>query len=211
MPADMSGIPRELAEHRLNIHPRTYLSGSKSGPEQRKQHDSNLRHSSNTACRGWNTKAVLFPIWLSYRRMVTIKYAWPEKAKRKLPSTPSREPSVYEKMPFELKNRRATYQKAVGQLFTKMDLCPKQRKISSVKIERSSSEAIQGCPLSEEMGTCKKKPIYFVNRALQGSKINYPNLEKVTYALRFNFRTSNNEGEYEALVTGLELAIKMEA
>ncbi|GJW22496.1 reverse transcriptase domain-containing protein [Tanacetum coccineum] len=38
-----------------------------------------------------------------------------------------------------------------------------------------------------------------------------PGSQEITYGLRFNFRTSNNEAEYEALVTGLELAIQMEA
>ena len=38
-----------------------------------------------------------------------------------------------------------------------------------------------------------------------------PHGQEITYALRFNFRTSNNEAEYEALVAGLELAIQMEA
>ncbi|GKB78110.1 reverse transcriptase domain-containing protein [Tanacetum coccineum] len=38
-----------------------------------------------------------------------------------------------------------------------------------------------------------------------------PDGREVTYALRFNFRTSNSEAEYEALVAGLELAIQMEA
>ncbi|GJU62976.1 reverse transcriptase domain-containing protein [Tanacetum coccineum] len=38
-----------------------------------------------------------------------------------------------------------------------------------------------------------------------------PGCQKITYALCFNFRTSNNEAEYEALVAGLELAIQMEA
>ncbi|GJX95395.1 reverse transcriptase domain-containing protein [Tanacetum coccineum] len=80
-----------------------------------------------------------------------------------------------------------------------------------------------------------QKPIYFVSRALQGLEINYHNLEKtswqnllwlmacrlktssarlereISYALRFNFRASNNEAEYEALVAGLELATQMEA
>ncbi|GJW50720.1 reverse transcriptase domain-containing protein [Tanacetum coccineum] len=38
-----------------------------------------------------------------------------------------------------------------------------------------------------------------------------PNGKEITYALRFDFRASNNEAEYEALVAGLELAIQMEA
>nr|XP_043633076.1 uncharacterized protein K02A2.6-like [Erigeron canadensis] len=34
--------------------------------------------------------------------------------------------------------------------------------------------------------------------------------QEITYALRFNFRTSNNEAGYEALIAGLQLAIQME-
>ncbi|GKF99267.1 reverse transcriptase domain-containing protein, partial [Tanacetum coccineum] len=37
-----------------------------------------------------------------------------------------------------------------------------------------------------------------------------PDGEEITYALRFEFPASNNEAEYEALIAGLELAIKME-
>ena len=35
--------------------------------------------------------------------------------------------------------------------------------------------------------------------------------EEVTYALRFDFHTSNNEVEYEALLAGLRLAKQMGA
>ncbi|GKD34857.1 reverse transcriptase domain-containing protein [Tanacetum coccineum] len=38
-----------------------------------------------------------------------------------------------------------------------------------------------------------------------------PDGQEITYAFWFNFRTSNNEAEYESLVAGLELAIQMEA
>lgn len=37
-----------------------------------------------------------------------------------------------------------------------------------------------------------------------------PNGQEVTYALRFNFSTSNNEAEYEALIAGLELSIRLD-
>ncbi|GJZ15174.1 reverse transcriptase domain-containing protein, partial [Tanacetum coccineum] len=36
------------------------------------------------------------------------------------------------------------------------------------------------------------------------------NVQEVTYALRFNFKTSNDEAGYEALINGLELAVHME-
>lgn len=38
-----------------------------------------------------------------------------------------------------------------------------------------------------------------------------PDGVKIEYALRFNFRTSNNEAEYEALLAGLRLAKSMNA
>ncbi|GKE24210.1 reverse transcriptase domain-containing protein [Tanacetum coccineum] len=51
--------------------------------------------------------------------------------------------------------------------------------------------------------------------SLEGSDVGIilidPNGQEVIYALRFNFKTSNDEVEYEALVAGLELAIQMEA
>ncbi|GJV75117.1 reverse transcriptase domain-containing protein [Tanacetum coccineum] len=37
-----------------------------------------------------------------------------------------------------------------------------------------------------------------------------PRRNEVTYALRFDFPTSNNEAEYEALIAGLELATRLE-
>lgn len=36
-------------------------------------------------------------------------------------------------------------------------------------------------------------------------------MEEITYALRFDFHTSNNEAEYEALIASLRLARQMGA
>lgn len=36
-----------------------------------------------------------------------------------------------------------------------------------------------------------------------------PEGSEITYALRFDWRATNNEAEYEALITGLKLAKKM--
>lgn len=38
-----------------------------------------------------------------------------------------------------------------------------------------------------------------------------PTDEEITYALRFDFYTSNNEAKYEALLVGLRLAVKIGA
>ncbi|CAL8169327.1 unnamed protein product [Prunus armeniaca] len=44
-----------------------------------------------------------------------------------------------------------------------------------------------------------------------GLVLTTPDGSKIEYALRFNFRTSNNEAEYEALLAGLRLAKSMSA
>ncbi|GJY52369.1 reverse transcriptase domain-containing protein [Tanacetum coccineum] len=49
---------------------------------------------------------------------VTIKYAWPEKTKRKLPSFHTQQGTLcYEKMSFRLKNAEATYQRLMDNMF----------------------------------------------------------------------------------------------
>ena len=42
-----------------------------------------------------------------------------------------------------------------------------------------------------------------------GVVLTNPDREKLRYALRFEFKASNNEAEYEALIVGLELANKL--
>ncbi|XP_071900958.1 uncharacterized protein [Coffea arabica] len=42
-----------------------------------------------------------------------------------------------------------------------------------------------------------------------GLLLTWPTGEELTYALRFDFPTSNNEAEYETLLTGLRIALQM--
>nr|GEW18862.1 reverse transcriptase domain-containing protein [Tanacetum cinerariifolium] len=83
-----------------------------------------------------------------------------------------------------------------------------------------SHETISSVLMAERENV--QKPIYFVNKTLQGPKINYsegsgagliltnPDRDEITYALRFEFPASNNKAKNKALIAGLELAIKME-
>ncbi|KAI3807942.1 hypothetical protein L1987_23880 [Smallanthus sonchifolius] len=62
-------------------------------------------------------------------------------------------------------------------------------------------------------------PVYYVSRVLTGPKTRYSTLEKLvlvlgnefTYAIRLEFKSTNNEAEYEALLAGLRIAKKMGA
>ncbi|KAI3807946.1 hypothetical protein L1987_23884 [Smallanthus sonchifolius] len=62
-------------------------------------------------------------------------------------------------------------------------------------------------------------PVYYVSRVLTGPETRYSTLEKLvlalgnefTYAIRLEFKSTNNEAEYEDLLAGLRIAKKMGA
>ncbi|GKB85301.1 reverse transcriptase domain-containing protein [Tanacetum coccineum] len=75
--------------------------------------------------------------------------------------------------------------------------------------------------ISDVLLTEKEKrhvPIYFISRVLQGTELNYPELERLMLSLiydarrlgRYEFETTNNEAKYEALLAGLRIAEEME-
>ncbi|GJX57499.1 reverse transcriptase domain-containing protein [Tanacetum coccineum] len=89
----------------------------------------------------------------------------------------------------------------------------------------AAREAISALLMTER--EAKQMPVYFVSRAPQGPEINYTPLEKLvlalvhswpdtysegtnyTYTLRFRFDATNNEAEYEALLSALRIAKQM--
>ncbi|GJU92860.1 reverse transcriptase domain-containing protein [Tanacetum coccineum] len=104
----------------------------------------------------------------------------------------------YEQMLFGLKNARASYQRLMDNVFASQ----LSRNITCTralfgKVGRKVISILQDAESIEGSGA--------------GLILTDPDGRVVTYAVRFNFRTSNSEAEYEALVAGLELAIQMEA
>ncbi|GJU96073.1 reverse transcriptase domain-containing protein [Tanacetum coccineum] len=96
----------------------------------------------------------------------------------------------YEKMPFGLRNSRATYQRLVDKAFS-------NQIGRNIKIYVDDMTLyIDGASSSEGSGA--------------GLILIDPDRKEITYALRFKFPESNNEAEYEALIAGLELAVKIE-
>ncbi|GKB70016.1 rve domain-containing protein [Tanacetum coccineum] len=85
---------------------------------------------------------------------------------------------------------------------------------SSIKMRPKISEEATTSPTQIP----DKTPLWtlFIDRASSsegsgaGLILTNSDREEITYALRFEFPASNNEAEYEALIAGLELAIKME-
>ncbi|CAH1419865.1 unnamed protein product [Lactuca virosa] len=78
----------------------------------------------------------------------------------------------------------------------------------------TSQEAISVVLVAEREK--KQVPVYFVIKSLDydgsgaGVVLESPIGERFTYALRFNFKCSNNEAEYEALLVGLQLAMSID-
>lgn len=88
--------------------------------------------------------------------------------------------------------------------------------------EESTSEPDDAAELTSrsnlgEVTQQEKKWVLYVDGASNeegsgaGVLLISPEGEEMAYALRFNFKATNNEAEYEALITGLKLAQSMQA
>ncbi|GJT86396.1 reverse transcriptase domain-containing protein [Tanacetum coccineum] len=102
----------------------------------------------------------------------------------------------YTKMPFGLRNADATYQRLVdktfhGQIGRNLEMkehiaklpmltAPKEQEELIVYLA-ASKEAISDVLMTER--EARQMPIYFVSRALRGTKVNYTSMEKLVLAL----------------------------
>nr|GEV64074.1 reverse transcriptase domain-containing protein [Tanacetum cinerariifolium] len=173
-PTDMTGVPRHIAEHRLNVREGCLpIRQKKRGqaPERNKAISEELENrvdfkDLNKACPkdgyplpkiDWKVESLCgypYKCFLdAYKGYHQIKMA--EEDEEKTAFITSQGIFCYSKMSFGLKNDRATYQPA--------------------------KEAISAVLITERDG--KQVPIYFVSRALQGPEINYTLMEKLILAL----------------------------
>nr|GEY71333.1 reverse transcriptase domain-containing protein [Tanacetum cinerariifolium] len=238
-PSDMTGVPRSVAEHRLNVRegcPPVRQKKRGQAPERTKD------------CYplpeiDWKVKSLCgypFKCFLdAYKGYHQIQMAAADEEKPAFHT--GQGVYCYTKMPFGLKNAGATYQRLMDKAFENQmgrnievyvdDFVVKShteeemvRDIeetprTSIKgqiladfLNEIPSNASQGMPVAE---TQEEPWMLFtdgsscVDGSGAGLILTNPDGVEFTYALRFQFVTSNNKAEYEALIVGLRIAKQM--
>ncbi|GJV53002.1 reverse transcriptase domain-containing protein [Tanacetum coccineum] len=241
-PADMTGVVRHIAEHRLNIREGCFPVRQKKRGQASERNKAiceeveklvNVNFKDlNKACPkdgyslpeiDWKVESLCgypFKCFLdAYKGYHQIKMA--KEDEEKTAFITSQGIFCYSKMPFGLKNAGATYQRLVDKAF--------QKQIGQNLEAYVDDLAIVAVP-DDGQGRGSKYPFIFCQPSTARSRnqlhsngkastrpngsgaglilINPEGME-FTYALRFRFDATNNEVEYEALITRLKIAEQM--
>ncbi|GJV70845.1 reverse transcriptase domain-containing protein [Tanacetum coccineum] len=249
-PSDMTGVPRSIAEHRLNIREgyspvrqkkrgqaperakaiqakvqklvgagimrEVYYHEWLSNPVMVKKHDGSWRMcvdftDLNKVCPqdcyplpeinrkveslcGYPYKCFLD----AYKGYHQIQMA--ESDEEKTSFYTSQGVYCYTKMPFGLKNTSAMYQRLVDKAFDSQ--VGRNIEVSGTSLQATKTALVRATPAgSTQTGGG--------NGSGAGLILISPKGTEFTYALRFQFTTSNNEAEYEALIAGIWIAAQM--
>nr|GEY01605.1 reverse transcriptase domain-containing protein [Tanacetum cinerariifolium] len=212
-PADMTGVPRHIAEHRLNVR-------EGCSPVRQKKRGQSAKKPSNTR-RSWKTyggrnneRKKSLPFFKTLKKCTKKSdFHWTTESKKAF--------------------------KKIKQLIAEipMLMAPMEKEELIVYLA-ATKETVSAILMTERED--KQMPIYFVSRALRGPELNYMSIKKMvlalvhaskrlkrssctggsgagliltnpegmefTYALRFRFDATKNEAEYEALIAGLRIA-----
>ncbi|GJX35506.1 reverse transcriptase domain-containing protein [Tanacetum coccineum] len=191
-PADMTGVPRSIAEHRLNVHEGCAPIRQKrrgQAPDRNKAIQKEVAKLVDAKIM----REVHYHSWLANPVMMAEKNCI---KKNDFQWTPEAERAFWNMKQCIAELPMVTAPKPKEELI--VYLCAAREAVSAVLlIERESQQML----------------VYFISRALQKAEKIFPSTPdsgvEFTYALRFEFNTSNNEAEYEALLAGLRIAEKM--
>nr|GEU95360.1 reverse transcriptase domain-containing protein [Tanacetum cinerariifolium] len=208
-PSDMTGVPRSIAKHRLDI--REGYSPVRQKKGQAPEHAKAIQVEVQKLVGAGILRQVYYHDWLSNPVMVESLYGYPfkcfldaykgyhqiqmsEQDEEKTALHTSHGVYCYTKMPFGLKNAGATYQQLVNKAFDR-------------KIGRNMKIYMDDLVIKSHTKTELLRDIEetFCDGLIPTS----PEGIKFTYALRFQFTASNNEAEYEALIAGLRITAQI--
>ncbi|GJR70567.1 reverse transcriptase domain-containing protein [Tanacetum coccineum] len=223
-PVDITDVPRHIAEHRLNI---------REGCPPVRQKKRGQAADRNQAIQEEVKKLVDVGIIKEdmqnlNRKLASLNMFLAKSAEKSLPFFKTLKKCT-KKSDFHWTEEAESAFKQIKQLIAELPTvtAPKEREELVVYLE-AAKEAVSAVLMTER--EAKQMPIYFVSRALRGPEINYTSMEKLvlalvyaskrlilanpegaefTYALRLRFKATNNEVEYEALITGLRITEEM--
>nr|GEW30927.1 reverse transcriptase domain-containing protein [Tanacetum cinerariifolium] len=190
-PSDMTGVPRSVAEHRLNIQEGyTPVRQKKRGqaPERARAIQAEVQKLVDIGIM----REVYYHDWLSNLVMTpikaTIKYNWQKQTKKRRLSTQDRECTATLRCLLASKMlvpMDKAFESQVGQNIEVYvdDLVVKSHTEAEIMYLFATFGAVSAV-LMTERGTTQM-PIYFISRALQGSVLNYSPIEKLVLSLVF--------------------------
>nr|GEV75258.1 reverse transcriptase domain-containing protein [Tanacetum cinerariifolium] len=201
--ADMTDVPRHIAEHRLNIQEGCHLVRQKKRGQAVDKNQA-IQGEVGKLVKAGIMKEVHYHDWLSNPVMVKKHDgSWRmcvdfKDLNKACPKDGYPLPEIDWKMPFGLRNARVTYQRLVDKAFHKQigrnlevyvdELVIKSRTEDEIVMERekvivylAAAKRVSVVLMTER--EAKQMPIYFVSRALRGPEINYTSMEKLVMAL----------------------------
>nr|GEU73049.1 hypothetical protein [Tanacetum cinerariifolium] len=209
--ADMTGVPRHIAEHRLNIHegclpvrqkkrgtPLSQLaikSGDGKKSRRRLENVCEFQGLEQSMPQRWlsvakNRLEGRVPLWIPFQTFMDAyegyhQITMAKEDEEKTSFITSQGILCYIKMSFKLKNAAATYQHLVDKAFQKQIGKNLEVYVDDlvIKSRMEQEEAISAVLVTKR--DWKQVPIYFVNNALQGLEINYTPMKKLILALSF--------------------------
>ncbi|GJY09026.1 reverse transcriptase domain-containing protein [Tanacetum coccineum] len=213
-PADMTGVPRNIAEHRLNIREGySPVRQKKKGQAPERNKAKSQERSGQLRCDAGIMKEVHYHSWLSnpvmvkkfegtWRMFVDFKI-FQRMPQRLLSITGNRleggVPLWFELEGYDIQYRPRTAIK--GQILADF--------IVERPEEESPDELMAQPEVLPEPWTLFTDGSSYVDGSGAGLILTNPEGTKFTYAMRFRFEATNNEAEYEALIAGLWIAEKI--
>ncbi|GKD35338.1 reverse transcriptase domain-containing protein [Tanacetum coccineum] len=213
-PADMTGIPRNLAEHKLNIHPRTFLVKQK-----KRQFLGHMITSEGIEANPEKVKAIIDMVSLQTitevqslnGKLAALGRFLARSAESKALQGPKVNYPTLKKLALTLVHT-ARRLRRYFQAYTICVLTDQPIRQVLLKLENSGRLAKWDIEL-DVTSLIPQWPADLTSHTWTfgaGFILIDPHGNEVTYALRFDFPTSNNEVEYEALIAGLELVTRLE-